>query len=76
MTYTVRCRHGELFATCRECPEWTGWPDPLYVSEDEPVRAGNPLTVSEPRGFAAGCAFLLLVAAVAGLAGYLLGVTR
>jgi len=71
MTYTVRCRHGELFATCRECPEWTGWPDPLYVSEDEPYTAAPRLRSDS--GFAAGCVFLLLVAAVAGLAGYLLG---
>jgi hypothetical protein len=69
MTYSVRCRHGELFAVCRECP------DPLYVADDEEPFTSGPRR-NPSSGFAAGCAVLLLVAAVAGLAGYLLGVTR
>jgi len=66
----TRCHHGELFAVCRKCP------DPLYVPADdeEPFNLGPRMNPTS--GFAAGCAVLLLVAAVAGLAGYLLGVTR
>ena len=23
----TRCEHGELWAACRACPPWDGWPD-------------------------------------------------
>jgi hypothetical protein len=43
MTYTARCPHGELWAVCRACPEWTGWPDPLRAegTDDDPPEPFN-----------------------------------